>query len=246
MKETTTPGAKGTEGSDQHDVNSIQQIQIYRILWAVEEGNGFQASKCVSLLSHEGMAGDLDDQLTEWQFYLIKLLSLLSFTMRNKGKGYRYVDLLEKDYMKKTEAAHTILQCKRLLQEIVDRFCEMSRGDLERFSSLVQHIVTAVEMDLTQPLTLQYFSDQLSVNSSYLSNLFRQETGTTLTEYVTGKRIMHAANLLRHTREPVKTVAKQVGITDVQYFSRLFKKRMGITPTQYRYGYDRKESGKSS
>ena len=73
-----------------------------------------------------------------------------------------------------------------------------------------------------------------SDNSSYLSNLFRKEVGMTITEYVTNHRILHAADLLLTSMQPVKTIAKQVGFADVQYFSRVFKKKMGKTPSQFR------------
>jgi len=120
------------------------------------------------------------------------------------------------------------------------RFCDMnSLKEIQRYSLLVQTVLQTVDRDLSQPLTLQDFAKKLNVNSSYLSNLFSKEVGVTLTEYVTAQRISYAADLLLTTQEPIKTVAKKAGIPDVQYFSRLFKKRTGQTPSQYRMRSDK-------
>ena len=234
MNEMTTSVGKHSELSDSRLNLSPHSLQFYRLLLAVRESNEYQTQKSLSALLRKGMPGELNDVVQEWRFCMVRLLTLMSFMMRGKGIGNRYLEQLGSEYLRKIEAADSVAVCKKLLVEIVKTYTAMGKGELEKYSALVQHIVTETEMDLTKPLTLTYFSSQLNVNSSYLSNLFRHETGTTITEYVTGKRISHAANLLRFTREPVKTVAKMVGISDVQYFSRVFKKRMGVTPTQYR------------
>jgi len=117
---------------------------------------------------------------------------------------------------------------------MAERLCSVNEKAKIRYPSLVQKIMECVSMDLQQPLTLQYFASLFNVNSSYLSNLFHKHTGVTITEYVTKVRIDHASTLLAYTREPVRDIARKVGITDVQYFSRLFKRLTGLTPTQYR------------
>ena len=74
----------------------------------------------------------------------------------------------------------------------------------------------------------------LNVNASYLSKLFKKETGITLTEYVAKKRIEQAAFLLTSTNLQIQTVAQNCGIYDVNYFTKLFKKHTGKTPKEYR------------
>ena len=69
-----------------------------------------------------------------------------------------------------------------------------------------------------------------------LSALFKKETGKPLTEYVTRKRVEHAAYLLRSTSMQVQTVAQQCGILDVNYFAKMFKRYTGKTPKEYREG----------
>lgn len=74
----------------------------------------------------------------------------------------------------------------------------------------------------------------------------RKETGKTLTEYVTGKRIEHAVFLLNSTRLQIQSIAQRCGMSDVNYFTRLFKSLVGKTPKEYRdsiYGRGSETSG---
>ena len=73
----------------------------------------------------------------------------------------------------------------------------------------------------------------LNVNRSYLSSLFRRQTGRKLTDYVTSARIEYAANLILYSQFSVTAAAAAVGYSDVSYFTRLFKRVLGTTPAQY-------------
>ena len=77
-------------------------------------------------------------------------------------------------------------------------------------------------------------SAEFALNSSYVSSLFKRETGSTLTNFVNNKRIEHAIYLLNTTKLPIQDIAVQCGITDVNYFTKLFKKIKNMTPSQYR------------
>ena len=74
----------------------------------------------------------------------------------------------------------------------------------------------------------------MNVNASYLSTLFKQETKETLTEYVTRKRIEYATLLLSNSDLPISDVAAFCGVNDLQYFSKIFKKVVGYTPSEYK------------
>ena len=75
-----------------------------------------------------------------------------------------------------------------------------------------------------------------SHNPSYLSELFKKETGRTLTEHINLLRISRARRMLRETALQVQAVAQHCGIQDVNYFSNVFKKYTGKTPLQFRKG----------
>ena len=107
---------------------------------------------------------------------------------------------------------------------------------MKNYSPLVQRVITIIDSDLTADLSLRKQAQLLNVNASYLSALFKKETGLTLTEYVSKKRVEQAAFLLRSTGQQIQTVAQNCGIYDVNYFTKIFKKITGKTPKEYRDG----------
>lgn len=80
-------------------------------------------------------------------------------------------------------------------------------------------------------------AEKFYVNPSYASRCFSEKHGITLTEYISQVRIAKAMLLLKISTTPISNIALNVGYTDLNYFSRLFKKRVGLTPTQYRNTY---------
>ena len=74
----------------------------------------------------------------------------------------------------------------------------------------------------------------LNVSKSYLSARFSEETGMTITDCIAERRIENAQELLENTVIPIQDIASQCGYDNPAYFTRLFKKKTGITPGIYR------------
>ena len=208
-----------------------------KLLIAIREKNETQAMKTVEDQIKNGLPHMLDDPLMEWKFYLVGLLSYITYFLNDSGVVENYYDHSRVEFTKEVYNAQSVEQCEEILRKIARFFSERDQEPERTLSPLVRKIITDVDTDLKEPLTLQYFSEKLEVNGSYLSNLFRRETGKTITQYVTDQRLKHAENLLRYTNKPVRSVAAEVGIGDAQYFSRLFRKKTGMKPTEYRRKY---------
>mgnify|MGYP000047083594 len=108
------------------------------------------------------------------------------------------------------------------------------------------HIVSSVQAYISahygEQLSLDQLAQQFYLSSSYLSRLFKRETGTTLTTYLQNVRIEAAKNLLRTTALKSYEVAERVGINDPVYFSRIFKKITGLKPKDYRHSVQNESS----
>ncbi len=83
-------------------------------------------------------------------------------------------------------------------------------------------------------LMLQDVAGEVSMSQSHFSTVFAQETGITFTQYLTALRIGKAKELLAATNMRSSEIAFAVGYNDAHYFSYLFKKQTGVTPSEYR------------
>lgn len=83
-------------------------------------------------------------------------------------------------------------------------------------------------------LSVEKLCAYLHLSSTYFSTLFKRETGTSFTAYVTTVRMEAAAEAIRSTEEKTYLIAQRCGYEDPNYFSYVFKRHFGVTPTKYR------------
>mgnify|MGYP005857661087 CR=1 FL=1 len=102
--------------------------------------------------------------------------------------------------------------------------------DKDSFGRLLKYISDNYE----KPLYLSDLSRMFHLNETYICDLFKKSLGKTFTEYLTGLRLKKAAELLVKTNTPISGISDTVGYSDYSYFSKIFKKHYGMSPTQYR------------
>ena len=85
----------------------------------------------------------------------------------------------------------------------------------------------------TDKITLDELSAQFFINKYYLTRIFKETYGSTISHYVLTKRITRAKQLIRFSGMTMDEIAETVGMNDANYFSRAFRKVEGISPTEY-------------
>lgn len=95
-------------------------------------------------------------------------------------------------------------------------------------------IMQWIERHYAEHVTLERIAEELHLSKFYVSRVFRQETGSSLTDYLTARRIKQACRLLQTTALPVDLIGDGVGMPNVSYFIQAFKKVVGTTPLKYR------------
>lgn len=125
----------------------------------------------------------------------------------------------------------TITQEQEALANMFQRFCNASPSP---FSAAVSAVQSHIALHFREHLTLEQLSTHCGLNPQYLSTLYRQETGQTITQHIKFLRILAAQALLRDTPLSIAQIAQQVGYEDPRYFNRVFQKTIGKSPSSFR------------
>jgi YesN/AraC family two-component response regulator len=111
---------------------------------------------------------------------------------------------------------------------------------LRRYSQSIQEITVYLREHFSQKITLEDLASLTHLNRTYVSYLFKKETGETISAFLAELRLENAARQLTTTSENINIIAESIGIQDFAYFSGCFKKQFGCTPSEYRKKHHRK------
>jgi two-component system response regulator YesN len=104
----------------------------------------------------------------------------------------------------------------------------------EQASGIIKKAKVFIEENYHKDISLDDVSRIVDISPYYFSKLFKEETGENFIDYLTNIRIEKAKKLLQNRELSIKTICVDTGYSDPNYFSRIFKKQVGITPTEYR------------
>lgn len=219
------------------DMQALEQRYALEneFLHAVSQGLSHKARMLIGNATPAHTQNRSLDALSSLKYYLIVLNTLLRKAAENGSVHPLHIDQLSSDFAFKIDRCNSANAGQRLIQEMIHKYCLLVKNhSIKGYSLLVQKMITRIDSDLTADLSLSAMSVLLNVNASYLSNLFKKETGSTLTDYVNRRRIDHGILLLNSTILQIQTIAQYCGIPDVNYFTKLFKRYIGKTPKEYR------------
>ncbi|MGN7765394.1 response regulator [Paenibacillus sp. 22594] len=133
-----------------------------------------------------------------------------------------------------------------LLSSYVYRLCTVSTAYLAELKQANQgntifNVIQYVDLEFRGKLQLQDLARQFHMNSTYLGQLFRKETGCSFSEYVNEKRIEAAKGLLKRTQLKISDIALQVGFSNTDYFIEKFKGMVGVPPSVYKHAGNNKQ-----
>ncbi|WP_169447419.1 response regulator [Paenibacillus fonticola] len=95
-------------------------------------------------------------------------------------------------------------------------------------------VIEKMTSGLSEPLTLKMLAEEVYLHPTYLGRIFKETTGQSFSQYLTGLRIEKAKSLLSDPSLKVYEVCEQVGYSDPAHFTHIFKKIVGVTPHEYK------------
>ena len=201
----------------------------------ISQGNYHKAELAFDSSTLFDIEKRVNDPIRNFKNYSISMNTVLRKATEQGGVHPLHIDTVSSQFAKKIEMITSLESGRNLMKEMIRKYGLLVKNhSIKDYSLLVQKVITRIEADLTADQSLNTHATILNISPSYLSTLFRKETGITLTEYVNRKRIEHSILLLNTTNMQIQTIAQHCGISDINYFTRIFKKIIGKTPKEYR------------
>ncbi|GAB6167883.1 hypothetical protein JCM1393_03430 [Clostridium carnis] len=145
--------------------------------------------------------------------------------------NYTNIELTSLFEIESKEVLHEIIV--ESLTEILDILKNVDEHSLPKLS--VDEIKNCIDYNYTDySFSLQLVADKFGISLSYLSQFFKEKTGSTVLDYITNLKMNKAKELLLSTSLPLKDVAEQIGYINVSSFIRRFKQVTGMTPGEYK------------
>lgn len=218
-------------------MKNMEQRYSYEneLMSAVAKGQLHKANILLNNFSTFFFEQRVADPVRNAKNYCIIMNTLLRKAAEQGGVHPIYLDSTSSAFAISIEQLPSLDAVLTLMTEMFRTYCHLVRKhSMKDYSPPVQQALISIDANLAGNLSLRTLSDALNISSSYLSTIFKKETGQTLTDFIAQRRVDKAMELLRTTRLQVQTVAQHCGIVDVHYFSKIFKKVTGMTPKAYR------------
>lgn len=167
---------------------------------------------------------------------LIRFVEILNATL-NKEQKEKIEDYFEQ-WNERIDNERTELKLTEATKDYVTKVIQcVQKEKKDKDIRPVREVKNYLEKNYYQEISLNDLADLVDLNASYLSALFKKETGMTYTEYVMFCRLEKAKELLADTGKSIAEIADAVGYRDTRHFSKLFTRNIGIKPSEYRKLY---------
>ncbi len=225
------------EESENWDMEMMERRYAFenKIMEAVSRGQTYKAEMFFNAFSPASFEQRLPDTLRNSKNYMIIMNTILRKAAEQGGVHPIYLDKISSGFAREMESFNTVKAIPGFMKRMFEAYCRLVRKHATMcYSTLVRNVILYIDADLSADLSLKKMAERNGVSAGYLSACFKNETGKNFVDYVNSKRMDMAKHLLKTTRLQVQTIAQHCGFLDIQYFSKVFKKYVNVTPRQYR------------
>lgn len=201
----------------------------------IEQGNAEYLKKNYDLLylSHPVI---LDDPHKNEEYMAVIGISLASRAAIRGGLTSKEGFLVNDIYLKKLSGCRSITEIYDLVKE-AHIYCASQVRKKQQAGMTNQYVERCKKLIISRRLEtigLGELAEEVGITKDYLSRLFKQYEGIPIVEYILNVKIEAACNMLKYSDRQVNEIADYLSFGSLSYFSRIFKKRVGRSPKQYR------------
>ncbi len=209
-------------------------IQTERALFDMIENGSLEGTKTEANIFFNWMIDNYSDYEMDIK---LKVLEFILFAEQKAflSGGMTYYFRYRKDYLTSIIDIKDYEQLRTwFLDKLSDACRNMISNKEKQENGVIANAKAYIEQNYKKDISLDDVSRKVDISPYYFSKLFKEEVGENFIEYLTNIRIQNAKKLLQNIDLSIKHICIATGYSDPNYFSRIFKKIVGVTPTEYR------------
>ncbi len=182
------------------------------------------------------LAGNYRATPFELKSFLGNIIFNIITLLGNQDYDMRQLDEEKYDYFRQINDALDVRQTTTLLNDFLEKVDVQiaERSEQSQGSTNMKMLLEYIEEHYAEPLSLTGLGQHFHFNPSYLSSYFTTHTKEGFSEHLNKIRVQKAAEMLRDDRYSISEISDLVGYSDHSYFTKVFKKWTGLSPSQYR------------
>ncbi len=210
----------------------------FNFYFSVKNGEVGKVSQlCKDDFSNKKGLGMLSgDPLQNMKYHFAITAALIARYCIEGGMEHEAAYSLSDVYIQEADKSSTTAQISNLhtamSMDYAQRMKDIRKGRI--FSKQIVKCIDYIYDNLHKRILIRELAQYTGLNPSYLSRLFRKETGVTVTEYIKTRKIDTAKNMLKYSEYLPSQIAAILAFPNQSYFIKVFKRRVGMTPKKYR------------
>lgn len=207
-----------------------------KILYIIKEGR-VEDLKELSFIKEEEMASILSKSsyLRSIKNHIITLITLVSRASIEGGLHEEIAFSLHDSFIQQVEELNRLDEVRSLAREVLYTFAEkVKQVKDERYSKTITACKDYIYKHIYEEINHNDIANKVELSPKYLSALFKKEVGITVSDYIQHTKIDEVKKLLAYSKTPISEICSLLNFNDQSYFTKVFKKVVGITPKQYR------------
>ncbi len=206
-----------------------------KLLAFIAQGNEIRAIEEAQYFLHSNMNERIQPRLISHRSLLYSTNTLFRKAAQTVGIHPLRLDEISYQFASKLALCTSHHQLNDIYLEMIHEYCKLCRDYSTRnYSVNVRKAIHYIQLNLSADLSPAIIADAVNFSASQISHQFKEEVGMSLMNYISEERVKVARQLLENSSMTVREIASYVGIPDWNYFTKVFKKTVGCTPSEYR------------
>ncbi|MBR2523588.1 MAG: AraC family transcriptional regulator [Clostridiales bacterium] len=208
--------------------NTIKAGDVAKVRRLLKEP--FHMKKGLGILS--------DDDIRNIKYHFVISAAMIARACIEGGMQLPESYSMSDYYIHSCDSATSIEEITEIHDEMCNAYAARMR-EISRNRIYSRHVVRCIDYileHLDERIRMETLCEVTGLSEGYLSRLFSQETGSSISDYIMSKKIETARNMLRHSDYPILWISNALAFPSQSYFTKVFARESGVTPKQYRDG----------